>query len=180
MAHMDSPRSTSSAPLFTPPAARHDGASILPWAVAGLVVLLLAGGVLFVTHRPPRTAPNTLLPADPYASSLTFGAIKMSESTSLSGGKSLFIDGRVHNTGAKTVLSANLQVVFPADEPPPQIESVPLTLIRTHDPYIDIEPVASDPIAPGQEREFRLIFEDVRPSWNQQLPAIHLAQAVTR
>ena len=180
MSHMDTPRPTPSAPLFTPPAARHDGVSIVPWVVAGGIVLLLAGVILFLTHHAPHAAQNSLLPADPYAANLNFSALKMSESTSLSGGKSLFIDGRVHNAGSKTLTSANLQVVFPADAPPQQIESVPLTLIRTHDPYVDIEPVAADPIAPGQDREFRLIFEDIRPSWNQQLPEIHLASVVTR
>lgn len=122
-----------------------------------------------------------MLPLHPYAAQLIFSGLQMSESTSLSGGKSTYVDGHVHNTGGRTVAAASLQVLFANDMAlPPQVESVPLTLIRTREPYIDTQSIAAAPIAPGQERDFRLIFENIGSNWNQQLPEIHLVSASLR
>jgi len=63
---------------------------------------------------------------------------------------------------------------------PPQIETLPLALIRTHEPYVDTQLVSAAPIAPGDDREFRLIFEDINSNWNQQLPEIHVVHVTTR
>ncbi len=105
----------------------------------------------------------------------------MSESTSLSGGKSTFIDGHIRNTGTKTVTAATVQVFFRNDEGmPPQIETLPLSMVRTHEPYIDTELISADPIKPGDDREFRLIFETIPGNWNVQLPEIHLVSVQTR
>ena len=62
----------------------------------------------------------------------------------------------------------------------PQIEVLPLTLIRTHEPYIDTQLVSANPLGPGIEREFRLIFENLASNWNQQLPEIRVINVKTR
>jgi hypothetical protein len=128
---------------------------------------------------------NKVLPLAPYASSLKFSNLAMSDSTSFSGGKSTFVDGKVQNTGSKTVTGAQLQVIFSLfggdpNQKPVQIEAVPLTLIRTHEPYVDTEPVSDAPIAPGETREFRLIFEGISADWDQQLPDLNAIQITTR
>jgi hypothetical protein len=154
--------------------------NVVPWAIAGVVVLI---GIVLVAvlNRKPVANGNTLLPPDPYAASLQFSAIQMSESTSVAGGKSTYIDGRVTNTGAKTVTAATVQVLFGNDEAmPPQVQTVPLALIRTHEPYIDTQSIADAPLKPGDDREFRLAFDDVKPNWNQQLPQIHVVHVSTR
>ena len=120
-------------------------------------------------------ATGTVLGLDPYASNLKFSEIKMSESESLSGAKVTYIDGQVTNAGPRTVTAAGLQVLFANDaQQPPQVEDVPLTLIRTHEPYTDTEAVSAAPLVPGAGHEFRLAFEDVSPSWNQAYPEIHV------
>ena len=63
---------------------------------------------------------------------------------------------------------------------PPQVETVPVALIRTHQPYIDTQPISDAPLAPGDEKEFRLIFEDVATNWNQQLPEIRVVKVSAR
>jgi len=156
--------------LFTPK--KPERSSLLPLGIAGLVILLVIAAILLTSHH-KSTPTNTLLPPDPYAASLTFSQIQMSESSSLSGGKVTYIDGHVRNTGTRTVIGATVQVLFANDsQQPPQIESVPLNLIRTHQPYIDTESVSAAPLAPGDDHEFRLAFEDIDPNWNQQLPTI--------
>ena len=153
----------------------------VPWVIAGVVVLLVVGALLLFGHGKPAAPAGAILPLDPYAPSLAISSLIMSESTSLSGGKSTFIDGHVKNTGSKTVTAATVQVLFANDEAlPPQLETVPLSLIRTHEPYIDTQPIAAAPLGPGDEREFRLIFEGIRSNWNQQLPEVHAVRVTTR
>lgn len=166
-------------PMFTPSSQPR---ALLPWAIAFGLVLLVIVGFVFFWHQAPKKDTKTLLPLAPYASQLTFSDIVMSESTSLSGGKSTFIDGHVHNLGSRTVKSVLLQVSFGSFDPsqPGQIESVPLSLIRTHEPYIDTEPVSAEPLAPGTNKEFRLIFENISPNWNQELPILHAVAVESR
>ena len=153
----------------------------VPRAIAGVVVLLGVAALLIAGHRKPAPALNALQPLDPYAPSLVVSGLHMSEATSFSGGKSTYIDGHVQNSGAKTVTSATVQVLFANDEAlPPQIETVPLALIRTHVPYVDTQSIAAAPLAPGDDREFRLIFEDIGTNWNQQLPEIHVTHVTVR
>ncbi len=153
----------------------------VPWVIAGAVVLLGIAVLLVMGHHKAGPPPNAVLALDPYASSLVFSDIQMSESTSLSGGKSTYIDGHVKNAGTKTVTGATVQVLFANDVAmPSQVETVPVALIRTHEPYIDTQPMSDAPLAPGDEKEFRLIFENVATNWNQQLPEIRVVKVGTR
>jgi hypothetical protein len=102
----------------------------------------------------------------------------MSESDNLSGGKMTYLDGHIQNAGTRTVTAATVQVVFANDEAmPPSIQTVPLTLIRTTQPYIDTEPVSAEPLKPGDGHDFRLAFESVPENWNQQMPEVRIIQA---
>jgi hypothetical protein len=145
------------------------------WAVAALVVVAIVGVIVFANHKPPAPAPNTLQPADAYAASLPLSQLAMSESTSLSGGKLTYLDGHIVNSGASTVTGVTVQVVFQNDEQlAPQIETLPLTLIRMKEPYIDTAPVSANPIKPGDDREFRLTFESIPDNWNTQMPEVRV------
>ena len=142
--------------------------------VARLVVLVLAG-------RHKSATPTTIQPLAPYAANLPISQLAMSESTSLSGGKSTFVDGHIKNTGNQTVTGITVQVLFRNNEAmPPQIETMPLSLIRTREPYIDTQPVSAAPLKPGDERDFRLIFESLPPNWNMQMPDVRIIQVDTK
>jgi hypothetical protein len=74
-----------------------------------------------------------------------------------------------------------VQVLFQNEEQmPPQVETVPLTLIRTREPYVDTEPVRVEPLKSGDEREFRLIFESIPANWNMQMPEIRVIKVEKR
>jgi hypothetical protein len=149
-------------------------------AVAVLVVIALALFLRGGKNAPP-VAQNAVLPADTYAPNLTFTDLAMSESTSLSGGKSTFIDGHVRNTGGATLTGVTMQVLFRNDVGlSPQVETLPLTLIRTHEPYVDTEPVSAAPLKPGDQAEFRLIIETVNANWNQQMPELVVIRVAKR
>lgn len=171
---MKEPFSTSA----NPP---RDELPINAWAIAGLVIFIIVGGIFAVGHHKPALPPNSILVPDPYAASLPISQLAMSESTSLSGGKSTFVDGHIQNTGTSVVTGVTVQVLFRNDEQlPPQIETLPLSLIRTREPYIDTEPVSAAPLKPGSDQEFRLIFEPLPSNWNTQMPEIHITRVLTR
>ncbi|WP_158791013.1 DUF2393 family protein [Granulicella sp. L60] len=157
------------------------GMPVMAWGVAGLVVLVLFGAVLFATRSKKAAPSNTVQPLAAYASSLPLTQLAMSESTSLSGGKSTFIDGHIKNTGSQTITGITVQVLFRNDENmPPQLETLPLALIRTREPYIDTQPVGAAPLKPGDEQDFRLIFEVIPPNWNTQMPEVHVIEVASR
>lgn len=169
------PTGDSDTPIFGVREERRGG---LPLAVWIVVAIALAGGIaaiFFATRKAPAVAPVTLQPADAYAGSLELSQFAMSEATNLSGGKLTYLDGQVQNAGTRTISGITVQVVFQNDEAmPPQIETLPLTLIRTREPYIDIEPVSSEPLKPGDNRDFRLTFDTVSPNWNTQMPLVRV------
>jgi hypothetical protein len=152
-------------------------------AALGLLIVVIAVVVFAVRghHGEVPASANQILPLDPYAKDLTIAQLAMSQSTSLSGGTSTFIDGKVSNSGERTLTGVTVQVLFRNDEGlAPQVETLPLSLIRAHEPYVDTEPVSAAPLKPGDEKEFRLIFENVPDNWNRELPEIHAVKVVGR
>ncbi|MGC2162079.1 MAG: DUF2393 family protein [Silvibacterium sp.] len=151
--------------------------SILPWAVAGTVVGLVLAVLLITGRRPAPSNPGGagLAPAAAYAQSLTIANIKMSRASTVIGATQTYIDGDIANHGDKTLTGITVQVAFrDFTNQIGQKNTMPLMLIRTHVPYIEIEPVSAAPVAPGQTREFHLIFDHVTDSWNQQYPEIRV------
>lgn len=146
-------------------------------AAAGAVILLVLILAVATLHRAPREngAPDT------YAANLSIGDIQLSEATNGTGGKVTYIDGTVRNNGTSTVTAASVAVSFPSSDGTASAPvTAPLTLIRTRQPYVDLEPVSAEPLGPGSSHDFRLILEDVPASWNQQPPQIHVVHTSTR
>jgi hypothetical protein len=172
----NSPVVANKSDIFASKPPEGGGIPAMAWGVAGLAVLVVLV-VLVLAGRHKAVAPTTVQPLADYAASLPLSQLAMSESTSLSGGKSTFIDGHVKNTGGQTVSGITVQVLFRNDEAmPPRIDTVPLSLIRTREPYVDTQPVSAAPLKPGDERDFRLIFESIPANWNMQLPEIRIIQ----
>jgi hypothetical protein len=151
--------------------------SLLPWLIAGAVVLVVIGVLLALGRHGAAANPGGagLAPPSPYAQHLAFSGISMSESTNSLGGKVTYLDGKITNRGADTLRSITVQVAF--DDVAGQLaqkNTLPLNLIRTREPYVDTEPVASAPIRPADTREFRLIFDQVTPQWNGAYPEVRV------
>lgn len=163
--------------MFTEPERNARGFPLAAIVIAGVVALLAVALLLRLgrRHAIPAATAGGLTANAAYAPQLVLSDVQMSESTSFSGGKETFVDGRIANHGAATVTGATAEVAFPVDGGlPPQTETVPVTLIRTRQPYIDTESMSAEPLAPGASREFRLTFDDIRPDWNQEAPAIRV------
>ena len=153
------------------------GAEKRNWLPLGVAVAVALIGLLLVVvlgHRasqPATSAAAGPLPLDPYAQHLSLSDIHMSEAATFTGGKVTYLDGNISNLGDKTVTAVSVQVTFNNNFGElPQRVTVPLNLIRAHQPYIDTEHVSANPLTPGSTKEFRLIFDSVTPIWNQELP----------
>ncbi len=155
----------------------------LPWAIAGAAIVLSLGLLIALGgHRAsaPLAGPG-LAPPDPYAANLAIGDLKMSEASNFAGGKVTYLDGKITNQGDRTLTGITVQVAFHNDlKEIAQKETLPLGLIRTREPYVDTQPVSASPLKPGEEREFRLIFDSVAPDWNQQFPEVRVIQVVSQ
>ncbi|HUB30014.1 MAG TPA: DUF2393 family protein [Terracidiphilus sp.] len=149
----------------------------LPLAIASGVVVLVAAIVILALQagkKPPSVAPISAQP-DPYAASLPISGLAMSESSNLAGSKITYVDGHITNNGTRTISSVTVQVLFrDSAREVTQNETQSLKLIRTRDPYVDLEPVSAAPLHPGDQRDFRLIFDGVSPDWDGAYPEIRI------
>jgi hypothetical protein len=149
----------------------------LPMAVACAIVLAVVGGlVLIFGHGSnlPTVTPISA-PADPYAANLQIGKLEMSESSTMAGGKMTYLDGHIVNQGNRVVNGITVQVLFRnVAHEVVQNETQPLKLIRTRDPYIDVEPVSAAPLKPGDAQDFRIIFDTVANDWDGAYPEIRI------
>ena len=154
-----------------------EGRNWLPMAIAAAIVVILATVVVVVLERGKPAAKVTPISAaaDPYAASLPITRLAMSESANLAGGKVTYLDGHIANTGARTVTGVSVQVLFRTfAHEVAQNETHPLKLIRMREPYIDVEPVSAAPLKPGDEHDFRLIFDAVSPDWDGAYPEVRI------
>jgi hypothetical protein len=169
---------SSKEPGFLASQQTRDATSWVPWIIAAAVVIVGLGiWVVVGNHANPDSpaAGTGMAPADPYAASLPISGLQMSEADSFSGAKVTYIDGQITNTGNRTLTAITVQVGFHSDVGQyAQRLAVPLSLIRTRQPYVDIQPVSAAPIEPGQQRDFRLIFDAVPADWNQQYPEVRV------
>ncbi len=144
-------------------------------AVATAIVVVVLVIVGFVVFSRGRAAPAG---GAGYASNLEVSDLHLSQSESLSGGRSTYVDGHVVNRGDKTVTGATVEAQFAGGNV--QTLSAPVSIIRTRQPYVDTEPMSSAPLAPGAQADFRLIFEGVNDSWDQQMPKLRVSEVTTK
>ena len=164
-------------PFSTPPATE-PGISRKVLGMAAAAVLLAIAVVALVTLRRPVPALNAELPVDAYAGALQIDNVQLSEATNGTGGKVTYIDGTITNTGRKVLTSATLQLAFRISGGG-QMErrTAPLTLIRTREPYVDLEPASSEPVKPSTSHDFRLIVESPPADWDEKAPEIRVVKA---
>lgn len=143
-------------------------------AIAAVVVVIALVALLVIGRS--RSGPQG---SSAYATNLQITNLQMSQSESLSGGKSTYLDGHIANHGNLTVTGVTLQAGFGADGGQPQTLTAPVAIIRSRQPYVDTEPLTAAPLAPGAEADFRLIFEGVSDSWDQKTPTLQITQVST-
>ncbi|SRR6266498_2681281 len=141
------------------------------------VVVVLAGIVALIM----RAKPKPVVGPPPYAASLKFSDLKLSQAQNFVGASVTYVDGTVGNSGDKTVMHVNVKVTFKdLYDQVAQVEEVPIKVLRTNGPYPDTADLSVAPLAPGQSKPFRLIFEHVSEQWNQAYPQLQVTAVETK
>jgi hypothetical protein len=145
--------------------------------IAIAVVVAVVGVVAFIL----REAPKTHTGPPPYAANLKFGDLKMSQAQNFVGATVTYIDGTLSNAGDKIVTHATVQVTFKDSyNQVAQIENVPVKVLQTGGPYLDTVDLSVSPLAPGQSKPFRLIFEHLSEQWNQAYPDLQITDVTVK
>jgi hypothetical protein len=135
-----------------------------------LVVVVVAIAALLL-----RTDSKIATPPPPYAAKLKLSDMKMSAAENFIGSTVTYLDGTVTNAGDKTVSHAVVHVSFKDSLGQiAQAENVPLHVLQPTGPYSDAVDLSVSPLAPGQNKQFRLTFEHVTADWNHEYPELRV------
>lgn len=151
-----------------------------PWMAIGIgVALILAavGAAFLLSKRSPAPAPAAaeVTPLHPYAAQLRLTELKMSTAQNFVGATVTYLDGKVTNTGDKSVRGVTIEPVFRNSlGEVVQKESQPLMYIYVHKPYVDTSNLRSNPLRLGEVREFRMTFDHISADWNRELPELRI------
>lgn len=155
----------------------------VPLVVAAAIVLAVLVGLLLLFGRGKGGSAVTPVsaPLDPYAKNLAITGLTMSEAPIGTGGKVTYLDGQITNNGSQTLTGITVQVIFrDAAHEVAWNETQALRIIRTREPYVDVEPMAGAPLKPGGEEDFRLIFDTVPQEWDGAFPEIRVIHVDAR
>jgi hypothetical protein len=170
----DSTKPSGNDPLFKEPP-REKSFPTAAVSIAAVVVVVVIVALLVVGRHGSGPGGGAA-----YAANLELTNLQPSQSESLSGGRSTYLDGHIVNHGNQTVTAATVQAVFGVDGGTPQTLTAPVSIIRTRQPYVDTQPLSAAPLAPGAGADFRLIFEGVGDNWDQKTPTLRIVQVSTR
>ena len=142
--------------------------------LVGIVIVGIVVGVLALIFRAEQTKPA---PPPAYAANLKFSDLKASAAQNFAGATVSYLDGTITNTGDKTVTQAVVQVTFKDDMgQTAQREENPIRILRTGGPYDEAVDLSLSPLAPGENKPFRLTFENISAQWNHAYPDLQITQ----
>src|SRR6201987_1730882 len=134
----------------------------------GIAVVVAIVAILLLISRSEQKTPSG---PPPYAVSIKFSEMKMSAAENFVGATVSYIDGTVTNAGNQTVTHVMAEVTFKDSMGQlAQRDSVPLRVLRTSGPYPEAVDLSLSPLAPGQSKPYRLIFESISAQWNHEYP----------
>ena len=147
-----------------------------PWRaiLAGVVVVAVLIGLLVWLGGGNRSAPAA---PNPYADQLQISNVKMAAAQNFVGGTVTYVDGKITNTGAKTVTGAVAEVIFRNSlGEVVQKEQIPVRVLVFQGPERNILDLRSAPLKPGASADFRLTIEGtISADWNQGYPEVRVA-----
>jgi hypothetical protein len=160
----------------TPATEEHDNSRVII-AVAVTLVIGIALAAAFLLREPPKAvrAPS------PYIGNLKLSDFKMSAAENFIGATVSYIDGKITNTGDKTVTHVVVQVNF--EDSMGQVaqrEDLPLRVVKSNGAYEEPVDLNAAPVAPGQSASFRLTFDSISSQWNHQYPDITITDVTVK
>jgi len=126
--------------------------------------LLLAGGLVWYVNRskPAETTAPLSADAKTYVHNLQLSGVSMKATESYVGQTVTEIEGSIANKGDRVVRHADVTCIF--------YNFYGEVILRERVPII----VAG--LKPGETRAFRLPFDDIPGSWNNQMPQLVIAR----
>ena len=142
--------------------------------ILGTAVVVVLVGLLVWLGSGKRSAPQT---PSPYAEQLQISNVKMAEAKNFVGGTVTYVDGKITNTGEKTVTSAVAEVIFRNSlGEVVQKEQIPVRVLVFQGPERNILDLRSAPLKPGASADFRLTIEGtISADWNQGYPEVRIS-----
>ncbi len=151
----------------------------IPAVIAGAAIVIVVLIVVLLTRNNPQSSGPA--PEDPYSSNVQVSGLHLSTAENFAGGKVMYVEGQIANTGSKSLTGATVESVFRnslgevVDR-----QSQPLTLTQERPGYNDAINLKDHPLGPNAQHEFRLTFEHVSADWNQGLPELRFIKIVTQ
>jgi hypothetical protein len=127
------------------------------------IALALAGGLIWFLNRPKPAAEAAALSADAkaYVRNLQLSDVTMKATESYVGQTVTEIEGKIGNSGTRTIQHADVYCVF--------YNSFGQVILRER------VPIVATGLKPGETRAFRLPFDDIPVGWNNQMPQLVIA-----
>ena len=128
------------------------------------IALALAGGLIWFVNRPqPAVEAAPLSPdAKAYVRNLQLSEVTMKATESYVKQMVTEIEGRITNSGGRTVQHADVYCVF--------YNFYGQVILRER------VPIVMTGLKPGETRTFRLPFDDIPGGWNNQMPQLVIAR----
>lgn len=144
-------------------ASKSESRAISPVAVVAIVAVLAAVGLIWFLNRPmPPPQAEPLTPeAKAYVRSLRLSDVTMKATKSYLSQMITEIEGKITNVGDRTLQSIELNCAF-YDAYSQLVLRERVTIVRNG-------------LKPGETKSFRLPFDSIPQSWNQQMPDLVIA-----
>jgi hypothetical protein len=128
------------------------------------IAAALAAGLLWFVNRPKAAEGTVPLSADAksYVRNLQLSGVTMKATESYVGQTVTEIEGKIANSGKRTVEHADVYCIF--------YNAYGEVILRER------VPIVAAKLKPGESREFRLPFDDIPGSWNNQMPQLVIAR----
>jgi len=142
--------------------------------MAGVAVVAVMLGLLVWLGGGKRSASQV---PNPYADKLQVSNVKMAAAQNFVGGTVTYVEGRITNTGDKTVSGAVAEVLFRNSlGEVVQREQIPIRVLVFQGPDRNILDLRSAPLKPAASADFRLTIEgSISADWNQGFPEVRIA-----
>jgi len=148
--------------------------------VIGLVVVVMVVGIIALATR--NSGPKAQQ-VDPYVSKLQISNAKVSAAENYVGGTVTYLDANITNTGDKTLVGADMNLVFKNTmNEIVQKETLPLHVLVENQMggYPDLVDMSRSPITPGHTKSVRMTLEHISADWDQSPPQMGLANLKLR
>ena len=131
--------------------------------------LLLCGGVaaLAVLTGGPKQLVELTPEAKAYTRNLQLGGVEMKATEAYVGNALVEITGKITNNGPTALKQVDLYCVF-YDTMSQVVLRAPVSIVRAK----------TGGLAPGATADFRLPFDNLPPSWNNDMPQLVIGQIV--